>query len=360
MKTLPFRFAAVHFSWILNAASLLLLLWLLTNCQKDTEVTPGTSSTSVTSASGTSTTSSSVGLPDTSFVSIPANTTFSFATSVTNSGTGESSPITAQYYLNKYLVTNAQYKAFCDATSHKLPAYWTNSSFPPGKADHPVLYVSLTDAQAYCTWLGTQISGYTFRVPTEAEWENAAAGPSKYTWPWGNTEGSSYTNKVLTSNYNYNGVCSAYYLANSGSTLATNMNSSSADYNKPVALSLILSINANGGVMGWKDETNIKGFAYTDLFNTLVTAGGYTTPVRAYPRGRSYYGLYDMAGNAWVWTSSTITANNGGEKGQTVYAIRGGSWYANGSSCKTTYRGEGRAASGAFNSVGFRVAATKN
>jgi formylglycine-generating enzyme required for sulfatase activity len=159
--------------------------------------------------------------------------------------------------------------------------------------------------------------------------------------------------------YNYNGVCAAYYLANYGSTLATNTNSSSKDYNVPKAISSILSISSSGQVSGWKDETNIVGFAFTDIFKTLDANGGFTTPVNAYPTGKSYYGLYEMAGNAWTWTSSVITANNGAEKGQQVNAIRGGSWYANATTCKSTYRGEGRSPSGAFNTVGFRIAATK-
>jgi formylglycine-generating enzyme required for sulfatase activity len=66
-----------------------------------------------------------------------------------------------------------------------------------------------------------------------------------------------------------------------------------------------------------------------------------------------------MAGNAFEWTSSVVTAQNGAEAGKQVNAVRGGSWYSTGRSCQTSYRGEGRAASGGYNTVGFRVAAVK-
>jgi formylglycine-generating enzyme required for sulfatase activity len=88
-----------------------------------------------------------------------------------------------------------------------------------------------------------------------------------------------------------------------------------------------------------------------------VHAGAPTTPVGSYPTGVSAYGAYDMAGNAFEWTSSLVIATIGGEAGALCNCVRGGSWYASARSGGTGYRGEGRDGSGGYPTIGFRIAA---
>jgi serine/threonine-protein kinase len=96
------------------------------------------------------------------------------------------------YYIDKYEVTNAQYKKFCDATHHPYPP---NPPFDPnyflGKPDYPTLGVTIDEARSYAAWAGK-------RLPTEEEWEKAAAwdavAQKKRQYPWGDDFDAGHAN----------------------------------------------------------------------------------------------------------------------------------------------------------------------
>lgn len=99
-----------------------------------------------------------------------------------NDGESNEKPVHTVYldafYMDKYEVTVGQYKQFIKATGHRAPNWSSVSKYSPTN-NHPIIYVSWDDTQAYCKWAGK-------RLPTEAEWEKAARGGlvgKKY--PWG-------------------------------------------------------------------------------------------------------------------------------------------------------------------------------
>ena len=242
----------------------------------------------------------------------------------------------------KYPVTNAEYARFVKETGHDAPRYWKGGEFPKGKERHPVLWVSYDDACAYCDWLCKKDAAHTYRLPTEEEWE-AAAGETP-----------------ADAKFNFNGVVASHYMKENPKRLVTFVHPMSALKGKSLPLDEVISIGSDGRhVRGWVNHRDYTGFIYTDLFKELGETGGYTTPVDAYPETKSACGALDMWGNCWEWASTEIVAKNGAERGKTVNAIKGGSWYANRNSCFTSFRGEGRRPSGCYNTVGFRVVAVR-
>ena len=95
------------------------------------------------------------------------------------------------YWIDIHEVTNEKYLDFVLATGHRFALdetcetdkcrkgnLWEGASFPSRIKRQPVTQVSWFDADAYCRWRGK-------RLPSEAEWEKAARGPSGNLYPWG-------------------------------------------------------------------------------------------------------------------------------------------------------------------------------
>jgi iron(II)-dependent oxidoreductase len=90
-------------------------------------------------------------------------------------------------WIDKYPVTNADFKAFLDQShyaptdTHNFLRDWKNGSYPSGWAAKPVTWVLIEDARAYAAWAGK-------RLPHEWEWQFAAQGTDGRSYPWGEME----------------------------------------------------------------------------------------------------------------------------------------------------------------------------
>jgi formylglycine-generating enzyme required for sulfatase activity len=117
------------------------------------------------------------------------------------------------FYIGKFEVTNAEWKAFRDSPEYddaslwpgklvmpknQIP-YWTQANNhgggTPGTDHFPALGVDWDGAVAYCNWISKK-TGKKYRLPTEAEWEKAARGTDQRRFPWGNSIDHSYANYV--------------------------------------------------------------------------------------------------------------------------------------------------------------------
>ncbi|OZV69951.1 formylglycine-generating enzyme family protein [Winogradskyella aurantia] len=195
-------------------------------------------------------------------------------------------------------------------------ADWKHPSGPNssiiGKDDHPVAHIAYEDAKAYAKWAGK-------RLPTEAEWEYAATGGAKdVIYPWGNKD-----------------VNEAPYECN---------------------------------------------FYQGRFPSTNTAADGYETTAPVGSFRPNDFGLYDMAGNVWEITADWFDENYykslpqnsvvnnpkgsnkssyGGNPYATHTVIKGGSFLCNDSYC-ASYRVSAKMPlemDSAMNHVGFRCVA---
>ena len=82
-----------------------------------------------------------------------------------------------EFLLAARQVTNAEYEGHLRDTKTPPPPFWGDPAF--NHPEQPVVGVSWHDAVRYCEWLSETVGksgrGRKFRLPTEAEWERAAA-----------------------------------------------------------------------------------------------------------------------------------------------------------------------------------------
>lgn len=103
-------------------------------------------------------------------------------------GTAGKTADCAGFSLGRHPITNEQFAQFLAETKYAPPkehgdnstflSHWSGGKPPKGKEKHPVTWVSLFDALAYCRWAG-------LALPTEWMWEKAARGPDGRQYPWG-------------------------------------------------------------------------------------------------------------------------------------------------------------------------------
>ncbi|MBP1467998.1 SUMF1/EgtB/PvdO family nonheme iron enzyme [Candidatus Chloroploca sp. M-50] len=118
------------------------------------------------------------------------------------------------FWIARYPITVAQYAAFvAEGYGDRAQRWWTPQGWrwkqerhrqQPGVWDYarfsganqPVIEVTWYEATAFCAWLSDRLAealpaGWTLRLPTEAEWEVAAAYDAqgqRHPYPWGEAE----------------------------------------------------------------------------------------------------------------------------------------------------------------------------
>lgn len=213
------------------------------------------------------------------------------------------------FYIDKYPVTNAQFKKFLDA-SHYHPADdlnflkdWRDGNFPNGAANRPVTWVSLEDARAYANWAGK-------RLPHEWEWQFAAQGNDGRLYPWGNCDWQPAPLRTAER-------------AN-GSVALPVANQSVAPGPNP-SRNIAAPTTAIASVCNWGPGPNDYPAPLPDRGRVM----GPASDVDAHPLGASPYGVMDMVGNVWQWTDEYTDEHTRAAilRGGNHYRPVGSIWY---------------------------------
>jgi formylglycine-generating enzyme required for sulfatase activity len=88
--------------------------------------------------------------------------------------------IADDFSISKYEIAYTDYAYFAESTGRNIP-----DSAGYDVATLPAINISWQDATSYASWL-SELSGKTYRLPSEAEWEYAARAGAETNYPWGN------------------------------------------------------------------------------------------------------------------------------------------------------------------------------
>ena len=185
--------------------------------------------------------------------------------------------LTNDYYIGETEVTQALWKAVTEYYPTSGGNAWT-STYGLGN-EYPAYYISYADVQSFINRLNS-LTGQTFRMPTEAEWEFAAKGGNK-------SKGYTYSGNDAIDNV-------AWYTVNS-----YNKGTSSPDF----GIHVVKAKSANE--LGVYDMSGNVCEWCSDRY------GSYSSSAQTNPTG----------------------ATSGSDR-----VIRGGSWCSNATYCRTTHR----------------------
>jgi formylglycine-generating enzyme required for sulfatase activity len=223
---------------------------------------------------------------DLSVVMVPAGDFIMGSDSGRYNETPQRSVYLDAFEMDRYEVTNAQYRRYLQATGLKAPPYWSGSNYPSGQADYPVVGVRWEDAKAYCNWAAK-------RLPTEAEWEKACRGTEGRVYPWGN------------------------------------------EWEANLATVYVGAISVSPQSQG--DADSAWNYAWQLLkVSTTDKAQPALQPVGSHPQGGSPYGIMDLVGSASEWVydwynwsdySKMPDRNPVGQTPPWNHCVRGSAWY---------------------------------